>query len=287
MQRIMAFGGLGDTDVLEAGMLTKVVENAQKKVEGNNFGMRKHLLQYDQVMNEQREIIYGERNKVIAGADLSESVMKMVRAVISRAVDTGMSGEVPEDWDINAVNQTLAPIFRGPALDTTVRELDDKTREEVTDELYTRAEEIYKRREAEMTPERTREVERAVMMRAIDRHWMDHIDEMDQARQSVSMRGIAQRDPLIEYKFLGYELFDAMSNGIQRDTVYGMYSVAIAEEQQPQLQQAVRKEDMSTNSSETAQAKKTVRRAEAKPGRNDPCPCGSGRKFKQCCMNRG
>jgi preprotein translocase subunit SecA len=286
MQRIMAFGGLGDDDVLEAKMLSRVVENAQKKVESNNFGTRKHLLEYDQVMNEQREIIYGERNKVIEGADLSENIRKMTRAVISRAVDEHITGDIPEEWDAKALNDELMPIFRAPALDTLAMDIDSATPPGIKDEITARAEEVYAAREAEMTPERTRAVERAIMMRAIDRRWMDHIDEMDQLRQSVSMRSGAQRHPLLEYQFLGFDMFEAMSNNIQKDTVYSMYNVAIAEEQQPQLQQAVKKEDMNTNSSETAAAKKTVKRTEAKTGRNDPCPCGSGRKFKQCCINK-
>jgi len=289
MKKIMSFGGLGDDDVLEHGMLTKVIENAQKKVEGNNFGIRKHLLQYDQVMNEQREIIYGERNKVIEGADLRENVFKMLRGVIDRAVDANTAeSDIPEEWDWAGLNESLIHIFHKPTLDYTREELDSVTKEQVKDTLYDTALKLYEKREAEITPERMREVERVVMMRSIDKRWMDHIDEMDQMRQGISLRSYAQRDPLVEYKFLSFDMFDDMSNNIQRDTVVGLFNVSFSDEKQPEMQQAVKKEDMFTNSGEKANAvKKPTRRTETKVGRNDPCPCGSGKKFKQCCVNKG
>ncbi|MCL1843781.1 MAG: preprotein translocase subunit SecA [Defluviitaleaceae bacterium] len=288
MNAIMGRLNMGDDDVLEMGLLTRVVENAQKKVEGNNFGIRKHLLQYDQVMNEQREIIYGERNKVIAGADLSENVMNMIRAVIGRAVDEHTAeGDIPEDWDIPALNEDLMPIFRKPCLEIQKEEMDSVTKEHIKERLNEAATSRYQMREAEITPERMREVERVIMMKAIDRRWMDHIDEMDQMRQGISLRSYAQRDPLVEYKFLGYDMFEEMSNNIQLDTVRGLFNVAIVSEQQPQMEQVVKMNEISTNSSETAATvKKPTRRTEAKVGRNDPCPCGSGKKFKQCCVNK-
>jgi len=288
MKKIMSFGGLSDDDVLEHGMLTKVIENAQKKVEGNNFGIRKHLLQYDRVMNEQREIIYGERNKVIAGADLRENIMNMLRGVVGRATDTHTAeGDIPEEWDIPALNNDLMPIFHKPALELTRDELDNITKEQIKDRLFEIGKTLYEKREAEIGAERMREVERVIMMRSIDRRWMDHIDEMDQMRQGISLRSYAQRDPLVEYKFLSFDMFDEMSNNIQRDTILGMFNVSITSEQQPQMEQAVKKEDLRTNSSETAAAvKKPTRRTDTKVGRNDPCPCGSGKKFKQCCVNK-
>ncbi|MDR0273486.1 MAG: preprotein translocase subunit SecA [Clostridiales bacterium] len=288
MKAIMERVGMTDDDVLEYGMLTKVVENAQKKVEGNNFGIRKHLLQYDQVMNEQREIIYGERNKVIAGANLRDSIFKMIKSVINRAVDEYTAeGDVPEDWDVNALNENLNPLFHKPALVIGDEEMNTITKERVKETLFEEASVKYEKKEAEIMPERMREMERIVMMRAIDRRWMDHIDEMDQMRQGISLRSYAQRDPLVEYKFLGFDMFEEMSNNIQLDTVRGLFNIAIVTEQQPEMQQIVNMDEISTNSSETAAAvKKPTRRAEAKVGRNDACPCGSGKKFKQCCINR-
>ncbi|MCL2199967.1 MAG: preprotein translocase subunit SecA [Defluviitaleaceae bacterium] len=285
MKNIMSTLKMEDEDVLEFGMLTKVVENAQKKVEGNNFGIRKHLLQYDQVMNEQREIIYSERNKVIEGANLRDNIFNMIKAVIGRAVDEHTAeGDIPEDWDVPELNKFLSPIFRGDALVLSSEDMETVTKDGVKEKLITEANKKYEAKEAEVTPDRMRDIERVIMMQSIDRRWMDHIDEMDQMRQGISLRSYAQRDPLVEYKFLSFDMFEEMSNNIQLDTVRGLFNVAIITEQQPQMQQAVDMNQISTNSSETAAVKKPTRRTEAKVGRNDQCPCGSGKKFKQCCI---
>ncbi|MCL1845973.1 MAG: preprotein translocase subunit SecA [Defluviitaleaceae bacterium] len=282
MKRIMESVGMNEDDVLEYGMLTRVVENAQKKVEANNFGIRKHLLQYDQVMNEQREIIYGERNKVIAGADLRENILNMIRGVIHRAVDEFTAeGDIPEEWHLDDLNKNLLPIFRKDAVTQTPDELG--TKDSLKETLTEAAGKIYERKEAEVTPERMREIERVIMMKAIDRRWMDHIDEMDQMRQGISLRSYAQRDPLVEYKFLSFDMFEEMSNNIQLDTIRGLLNVAIVTEQQPQMEATVNLNEISTNSSETSKIKKPTRRTEAKIGRNDNCPCGSGKKYKKCC----
>jgi len=274
-----------EDDVIEHPMISKAMENAQKKVEGNNFGIRKHLLQYDQVMNEQREIIYGERNKIIAGADLRDNIMSMLKAVLDRAIDAYLTGDIPEEWDIPALNENLMLIFHRPALELTSLELDTITTDTIKTRIYEDAVQLYEKREAAITPERMREIERVFMMRTVDKKWMDHIDEMDQMRQGITLRSYAQRDPLVEYKFLGFEMFEEMSNNIQLDTVRALYNVAIANEMQPQMQQAVKKEDMSTNQDSSA-PKKPTRRSNDKVGRNDPCPCGSGKKYKQCCVNK-
>ena len=275
---------MDEDDVIEHKMVSNAVENAQKKVEGNNFGIRKHLLQYDQVMNEQREIIYTERNKVIAGADLKENILSMIKGVTSRAVDrfTG-EDDIPENWDIQGLNETLMLIYHRPAVDMTPQALDAISKEELKEKLYQEAVVLYEKKEAEITSNRMREIERILMMQSVDRRWMDHIDEMDQMRQGIGLRSFAQRDPLVEYKFISYDMFEDMSNGIQQDTVRALLNVKIAEERQPEMQQVVKKEDMSTNSSEVAAVKKTVRRAEEKIGPNSPCSCGSGNKYKRCC----
>jgi len=281
---------MDEDDVIEHKMVSGAVENAQKKVEGNNFSIRKHLLQYDQVMNEQREVIYTERDKIIAGADLRENVMTMIKGVTSRAVDQFTAeSEDPSEWDIPGINENLMVLYHKPAIDVDKfrTELDDITKEEIKNRLFETAEQIYEKKENEITPERMREIERVIMMQSVDRRWMDHIDEMDQMRQGIGLRSFAQRDPLVEYKFISYDMFEEMSNGIQLDTVRGLFNVKIAEERQPEMQQIVKKEDMSTNSSEgPAAVKKPTRRVEDKVGRNDPCPCGSGKKFKQCCVNK-
>jgi len=276
---------MDEDDVIEHGMISRAIENAQKKVEGNNFGIRKHLLQYDQVMNEQREIIYSERDKIIAGADLQDHIRNMLKAVLDRAADEYLTGDIPEEWDIPALNENLMLIFHKPAVELTSVELDTITKEDVKARLFESAVELYEKREVTITPERMRELERVFLMRTVDKKWMDHIDEMDQMRQGITLRSYAQRDPLVEYKFLGFEMFEEMSNNIQLDTIRALFNVAVVTEMQPQMQQAVKKEDMSTNQDATA-VKKPTRRNNDKVGRNDPCTCGSGKKFKQCCVNK-
>ena len=278
--------GMDEDDVIEHNMISKAIENAQKKVEGNNFGTRKHLLQYDQVMNEQREIIYGERNKIIAGADLRDNIMDMIKAVIGRSVDTYLGAtEIPEEWDIPALNENLMLIFHKPALELTSLELDNISIDDIKERLCKDAIVLYENREAEITPVRMRELERVLMMRTVDKRWMTHIDEMDQMRQGISLRSYAQRDPLVEYKFLGFEMFEEMSNNIQLDTILALFNVAVVTDQQPQMQQTVKKEELFTNKDESA-VKKPTRRTSEKVGRNDPCTCGSGKKYKQCCANK-
>jgi preprotein translocase subunit SecA len=278
--------GMSEDDEIEHKMLANDIENAQKKVEGNNFGTRKHLLEYDQVMNEQREIIYGERNKVIAGADLRDSIITMIKAVMGRAVDLYTGGsDIPSDWDFAGINDHLMLIFHRPVLRPTGDDLDRMTRDSLKEDLFEEAVKLYDKREAEFTPERTRQLERVIMMRVIDSKWMDHIDDMDRMRQGITLRAYAQRDPLVEYKFMGYEMFEEMSNNIQLDTVRGLYNVSIVTEQQPKMEQAVKKEEMFTNTDDSS-VKKPKQRATAKIGRNDPCPCGSGKKYKNCCLNK-
>jgi len=276
--------GMDEDDEIEHGMLTKAIENAQRKVEGNNFGTRKHLLQYDQVMNEQREVIYGERNKVLAGADLRDSIMTMLKSVIDRAVDTyAGDADMPEDWDIANLNEHLVLIFHKPAVILSNEDKESLTKAELKERLYNDAVAIYEKREQEFGPEIMRQAERALMLRVVDQKWMDHIDDMDQMRQSITLRAYAQRDPLVEYKFLGYDMFESMSNNIQMDTVRALFNVQVPKEQE--MVQVVKKDEMYTNKDDSA-IKQPVRRAEAKVGRNDSCPCGSGKKYKQCCMRK-
>ena len=277
---------LDEDDVIEHKMVSNAVEKAQTKVEGNNFGIRKHLLQYDQVMNEQREIIYTQRDKVIAGEDLHDKILSMTKDVIGRAVDQYIAGETPEDWDIVGLNNDLMILFHKPALELNKEEMDTITTAEIKDRLYGAAVAIYEKKEVEITPERMREIERIIMMQSVDRRWMDHIDDMDQMRQGIGLRSFAQRDPLVEYKFISYDMFEEMSNGIQQDTIWALFNVKIAEEQKLEMKQAVKNEEMSTNSSEGAAAKKPSRRVEEKIGPNSPCPCGSGNKYKRCCVNK-
>jgi len=282
MIKVFEFMGMEEDDVIEHKRLTGAIENAQKKVEGNNFGIRKHLLQYDQVMNEQREVIYGERNKVLAGADLQESIMNMIKAVLGRAVDTyTMDGDTPDDWNIPGLNENLITIFHKPVVTLSKDDRETLTKDELKERLFVEAEALYRKREAEFTSENMRNLERIIMLRVIDQKWMDHIDNMDQMRQGINLNAYAQRDPLIEYKFRGYDMFDDMTAKIQNETIRGMFNVQMA--RQPVMAQAVSRDEMATNMDESAQ-KQPVRRKDDKVGRNDPCPCGSGKKFKQCCI---
>ena len=267
---------IDEDEPIEHNMLTKAIENAQKRVEGNNFSARKHLLDYDRVMNEQREIIYGERNKVLRGDDMKDHVISMVKDVITRTIDKS-TGEMPKaEWDIEAINKELLSIFHREAVSGDILNIDDK--EELKEKLYEEAVVIYNGREQLLTTEIMREAERVILLKVIDQKWMDHIDDMDQMRQGISLRAYAQRDPLLEYKFLSFDMFEELSNNIQNDTVKALYNVRV---QMQQERQEVAKQTF-TNKDDSAVKAPKVRKDE-KVGRNDPCPCGSGRKYKQCC----
>jgi len=270
--------GMGEDEPIEAKMLTKAIENAQKKVEGNNFGIRKHLLDYDRVMNEQREIIYGERMRVLNGENMRDNIMTMIKGVIDRAVAlyTG-EHDHPDEWDIGGMNEYFMPIFHGPAVVIDPGERDNIKKDDLKERLYERAVSLYEAKEAEFPPEQMREIERVVLLRVIDQRWMDHIDDMDQMRQGVGLRAYAQKDPLVEYKFLSYDMFDELGNNIQLGTVRGLFNVRPA----VQIERVQVAKDMSTNM-DTSMVKEPKKRKEAKVGRNDPCPCGSGKKYKMC-----
>ena len=288
--RVVDALGMDEDDEIEHKMLSKAIENAQRKVEGNNFGIRKHLLQYDQVMNEQREIIYGERNKVLSGADLRDSIMLMLKGVIGRAVDSAVGeGDMMEDFEIGSLNDLLMPIFNKPLLaelsKLTAEDLENLAKDDIKEQLLKEATGLYEQREQEFSPEIMRQAERSLMLRVVDHKWMDHIDDMDQMRQSIGLRAYAQRDPLIEYKFQSYDMFENMSNNIQQDTLRALFGLQKSEQQEVEMVVLVKREEMFTNKGDT-EVKQPIRRKEAKIGRNAPCPCGSGKKFKQCCAIR-
>ncbi|GHV39645.1 protein translocase subunit SecA [Clostridia bacterium] len=272
--------GLGEDDPIEHAILSKSIENAQKKVEANNFSVRKHLLDYDRVMNEQREIIYAERKKVLSGEDLREYIENMFEAVISRASDKAAGDEkYAENWDMLGLNEVLHPIFEIPLI--RLEEADkenDISKEELTSRIFDMVKKEYARREEEITPEFLREIERRVMLTVVDRKWMDHIDDMDQMRQGISLRAFAQRDPLVEYKFLSFEMFEELSQNIQTDVTKMLFHVRVQKEPVKREQVAT---PLATNKDDSV--KGPVKRKTAKVGRNDPCTCGSGKKYKNCC----
>ncbi len=280
VSRVIDALGIDEDDPIEHKMLTKAIENAQKKVEGNNFGVRKRLLEYDRVMNEQREIIYAERRQVLLGADISENIMNMLKDVITKTVDTyAPDNSFPEEWDLIGLNETLMPMINIEKIEISEEDKENLKKEEFVERIYQRAKEIYKAKEEEIEPDKMRELERVILLRVIDRKWMDHIDDMDQMRQGISLRAYAQRDPITEYKFVSYDMFEELSTNIQTETIRGLFNVRLAApppERKPVVNVMVTNKDDSS-------VKKPKKRSEAKVGRNDPCPCGSGKKYKQCC----
>lgn len=272
--------GLPKGEPIAASLLSNAIENAQKKVEGNNFGVRKHLLEYDQVMNEQREIIYAERLKVLAGDDMKEYLYKMIREIIERGVNSHANNvDEIEEWDLAGLKESLYKIIPFPNLELPNQEKDELTRERFIDYLYNQAIKLYEDKEKEFEDdEEMREAERVILLKAIDQKWMDHIDNMDQMRQGIGLRAFGQRDPLVEYKFLGFEMFDEMIENIQEDTIRVLYRII----PKHKLERERVAKNISTNRGQ-ASKKEPVRRTSAKIGRNDACPCGSGKKYKHCC----
>ena len=271
--------GLPEGEPIAAGILSNAIENAQKKVEGNNFGIRKHLLDYDQVMNEQREIIYEERSKVLDGQNMRDVIMNMIADNIKRIVNGFSNGmDHPDEWDLPGMMEQMHNIIPIHHVQMTDDEKDGMNREKFIDFITNKAYELYKIKEDEFEDvEILREAERVVLLRSIDQKWMDHIDSMDQMRQGIGLRAYGQRDPLVEYKFVGFEMFDDMIESIQESTVRAMYSirakVKIEREQVAKI--------TGTNKGESSKPA-PIKRAEKKVGRNEPCPCGSGKKYKQC-----
>lgn len=275
--RIIEAMKMDENEPIEHSILSKSIENAQKKVEANNFSIRKHLLEYDRIMNQQREIIYSERAKVLEGQDLKDNILVMIGSVIGRAVDTH-TGETEnhKEWDILKLNEFLMPIFHKPCVDLS-KEEETLTKQQLKDKLTKEASEIYEAKEQEIPAENLREIERSILLRIIDKKWMDHIDEMDQMRQGISLRAYAQKDPLLEYKFISYDMFDELGQNIQLDTLRMLFNIKV--EIKVEREQVAK--ETSTSADDTNIKKPKVRKDE-KIGRNEPCPCGSGKKYKAC-----
>lgn len=272
---------ISEDEVIEHKFLSRAIEFAQKKVEGNNSEIRRRLYEYDQVMNEQREIIYSERNKVLEGEDLRENVVSMIREVISRCVNLYLNDDVNliKEIDVINISEFLMPIFKKQVVFFDEKNKKELEKKKVIEKLFNEAIKIYEQKENEFGTEQMREIERIIILKMVDRHWMDHIDNMDKMRQGISLRAYAQRDPLVEYKFLSYDMFDEMSSNIQLDTVKGLFNVRI--EMQIEREE-VAKETFTSSGSESGNLKQPVKNKN-KIGRNDLCPCGSGKKYKYCC----
>ena len=281
-ERLMSvFNALGvpEGEQIQHKMLTSAIEKAQEKIEYNNYGIRKNLLEYDQVNNDQREIIYKERMSVLNGDSMRDAIFKMIQEQVEKSVDTCISNEIPrEEWNLNELNEILLPVI--PLEPVTEKNIEDiKDVKELKQHLKEQAVLLYEAKETEFPEiEQFRELERVVLLKVIDRKWMDHIDDMDHLRQGIGSQAYGQRDPLVEYKMAGFDMFDEMIAGIQEDTIRLLYHV--------QVEQKVEREQVAkvtgTNKDESA-AKAPKKREHAKVYPNDPCPCGSGKKYKQCC----
>lgn len=265
--------------------LSGAIERSQKRVEENNFGIRKRLLEYDQVMNEQREIIYEQRRQVLEGENLRPTLMKMLEDIIHYYVnDMAKESKFSGDWNMAHLNEEIRRIVPFRQMITIPEEEKDKiSPEELSERIIQDAKKMYEAKEEELAPEeRVREIERVIMLQVVDQHWTEHIDLMDQMRQGIGLQAYAQKNPLDEYKIASYDMFEELAMNIQEDTLKAMFHVHIAQNQEVERKEVSK--DISTNrGSDTSKVKKPVKRAEAKVGRNDLCPCGSGKKYKNCC----
>ena len=270
--------GVEEGEQIEHKMLSTAIEKAQQKIESNNFGIRKNLLEYDQVMNEQREIIYEERRRVLDGENMRDSIFHMLNEYVENVVDMVTSPDQDYDeWNLSELNMTIHnTIPMAPITEEDVKEFSQK---ELKHLLKERAAKAYEAKESEFPePEHMREIERVVLLKVIDAKWMDHIDDMEQLRQGIGLQAYGQRDPKVEYKMSAFDMFDSMTNSIQQDTIRLLYHVRI--EQKVEREQVA--QVTGTNKDESVQ-KGPVRRSQDKVYPNDPCPCGSGKKYKQCC----
>lgn len=293
--------GIPEGEEIHHKTITKQIEKAQKKIENNNFGIRKSLLDYDQVNNDQREVIYAERRRVLDGESMQDVIYRMIKDTVRDDVEM-IGGETnPDEWNMTELNETLRREIPLQPIRLTDEEKSSKGKEAIIERLQEEAMEVYHAKEKEFEDfakshaelseeamleddnamaykEGIREVERVILLKVIDSKWMNHIDDMDQLRQSIGLQAYGQKDPVVQYKFLGYDMFEEMTRNIRHDTVSALMHVRI--------QQKVEREQVAkatgTNKDDTV-AQGPYRRKEAKIGRNDPCPCGSGKKYKQCC----
>ena len=270
--------GVGENDQIEHKLLSNAIETAQKKIETNNYGIRCHLLEYDQVMNEQREIMYGERRRVLNGESMRSSIMKMITDFVEGVVNRCVSDDKNADeWNYDEINELLLPTI---PVEPVVYDENVKNKNELTHVLKEKAVKLYEDKEAMFPePETIREIERVVLLKVIDRKWMDHIDDMDQLKQGIGLQAYGQKDPVVQYKMMGYDMFDEMTQAITEDTVRLLMHI--------QVEEKVEREQVAkvtgTNKDEGPSVKGPVKRTDKKIYPNDLCPCGSGKKYKNCC----
>ena len=279
LMKVFTSLGVEENEQIEHKMLSNAIEKAQEKIEFNNFGIRKNLLDYDQVNNEQREIIYEERRQVLDGENMRDAIYKMITDIVDSMTDMCFSDDMDSsEWDLNEFNTAITPII--PIHPLTAEKVKGHKKDEIKHIVKEEAVKLYEAKEAEFPePEQLRELERVVLLKCIDSKWMDHIDDMEMLRQGIGLMAYGQRDPVVEYKMNAFEMFNSMISSIQEDTVRMLYHVHV--EQKIEREQVA--EVTGTNKDDSAGLKKPVQRKEDKVYPNDPCPCGSGKKYKQCC----
>ena len=276
--------GMDENDPIEHKLITRSIERAQKKVEARNFDIRKHVLEYDDVMNQQREVIYAERRKILRGEDLKENIFFMLDKIIESEMDQYANAKLyPEEWTLDGLIEDAEKIY-APEGKLKKEELEAMSRDELEETLKTTARDAYAAREQLFGEENMRELEKVVMLRVVDNHWMEHLDRMDMLREGINLRAYGQRNPLVEYKIEALDMFEAMEAAIQTDIAKLMYRVSIVTQEQQQLQDRLQTARASHGEeSSAAETKKKPQRNKSDIGRNDPCPCGSGKKYKNCC----
>ena len=262
---------------IQSKMLTNVIESSQKKIEGRNFNIRKNVLNYDDVMNKQREIIYGQRQKVLNGEDIHEYIMSMISEYVDNCVDMYLLDEdIHDNWNLEGLKDRLAGIITvEDDFKFTTQELDEVTKKDISETLHQRAEAIYAKREQELGKELLREIERVVLLKVVDTKWMAHIDDMDELKKGIGLRSYGQKNPVVEYRLEGFEMFDAMVDAIREDTVRMLFTIKVQKAEPAPKREQVLKPDAGSSQSITRKIKKI--------GPNEPCPCGSGKKYKKCC----
>jgi preprotein translocase subunit SecA len=282
LQMIMNSMNVDENLPIEARMLSKVIESSQKKVEARNFGIRKNVLNYDDVMSSQRKMIYEQRDKVLSGEDIHDYIMKMISELITNTVrDYLQDDNVPDEWNLAGLRERFMGLFTvGEDFKYTTEELDRITRKEITDMLYERASSFYQKREEKIGSDVLRELERVVLLKVVDMKWMAHIDDMDELRKGIGLRSIGQRNPVVEYRFESFEMFDLMVDSIREETIRILFTIQVdPEKNAPKRERVMDPEEMVGGDDSIKQA---PRKNTGKVGRNDPCPCGSGKKYKKC-----
>jgi preprotein translocase subunit SecA len=294
ISNIMDRFGIEEEQPIEHRMVTRAIENAQRRVEAHNFEIRKHLLEYDNVMNQQREVIYTQRREVLAGQDMKESVKEMIEEQSEGIVDLFADEKAhPEDWDFKGLQDAVYEQFSFSWTPPSIEE-DGLTQGRLKERVIAKAEEVYEKKEREFEAPMLRYLEKMIMLQAIDHHWKDHLLAVDQLKEGIGLRGYGQKNPLIEYQKEAYQMFLEMMDRIKKDTLQKLFTVQIAREQDAKELKVERRQNFVLSRGAAPQAGGqteagkgvTVRRDGKKVGRNDPCPCGSGKKYKKCCLPR-